>query len=135
MSFASRLDAIRDKPHHVRRQVAFASAVGVTAVIALVWLSVSLYVGAFEIQGSNFAELTGAASATGADTGAGSGSDAVAGAAAAGDPTSGAPALDVVGNADDGGAASGAQGQDQAPQAPAESPSAGSGSAQNIIPF
>lgn len=124
MSFAERLDAIRDKPHHVRQRVAFGLAGGVTAVIALVWLGASLATGAFAIKGSNFAELTGAQAATTTDASMG-GPDAVAGAAAAAPDTGGPAALQVLPSGDtnaDGAAAS---------PAAASDPSNG----QTIIPF
>ncbi|MBU6321512.1 MAG: hypothetical protein KGI78_02765 [Patescibacteria group bacterium] len=117
MSFAERLDRIREKPRHVRERVAFGIAGGVTAVIALAWLSISLYTGAFAIQGSSFAQLTGAEQPAAGDSGAG-GAPQVAGAAAAAPAdTAGPPALQVISPAD--------------PSASSSSPQSG----QTIIPF
>lgn len=52
------IDYVKSKPHHVREKVVFATAGGITAVIALTWLVGSLSLGLFAIKGSNFAEAT-----------------------------------------------------------------------------
>lgn len=49
------IDRVKAKPHHIRKQVAFASAAVGTGLITLVWLSVSLATGAFSIKESSFA--------------------------------------------------------------------------------
>lgn len=50
------VEHLRSKPHHVRKQVAFTTAAGVTFVIALAWLVYSAQTGLFSIQGSSFAD-------------------------------------------------------------------------------
>jgi hypothetical protein len=54
------IEVIRRKPEPVRRQVALGAAVFITALIALLWLGVSLLTGSFALGGSNnsFAEAT-----------------------------------------------------------------------------
>ena len=76
---------IKGKPHHVRKRVAFAAAANGAGIIALVWIVGSLSAGAFAIQGSTFAESTGAESAAtiAADNGSNSTDGRIAGAAAA----------------------------------------------------
>lgn len=49
------IDSIKAKPHHIRKQVAFASAAVGAGLIALVWLVGSVTTGAFSIKGSSFA--------------------------------------------------------------------------------
>ncbi|MGD0328776.1 MAG: hypothetical protein ABSB00_03700 [Minisyncoccia bacterium] len=48
----------KEKPHHIRKRIAFAATTGITALIALVWLVGSFSSGAFAIRGSTFAEST-----------------------------------------------------------------------------
>lgn len=52
------IEHVKGKPHHVRKQVAFAVAGGGTAFIALVWLVGGIALGTFAIQGSSFADAT-----------------------------------------------------------------------------
>ena len=49
------IERIREQPHQVRKQVAFATAAALTACVALIWLVGSLATGAFAIKGSSFA--------------------------------------------------------------------------------
>lgn len=89
------IEHVKTKPHHIRKQVAFTMAGGVTGIIALVWLSVSLSANAFAIQGSNFADATQqdellVASSTDAST------TGLAGAAAALPDTSGPARIEIV---------------------------------------
>lgn len=74
------IEYVKGKPHHVRKQVAFATAAGVTAVVALVWFFSTLSAGTFAIQGSTFADSTSEASTTTNSVQSNSG---IAGAAAA----------------------------------------------------
>ena len=126
---ANRLDAVRAKPHHVRRQLAFLASGVITGVIAIAWLGISLYTGAFALKGSNFAQITGAEpAATGSgDSGGGIDNSGVAGVGAAEAATGEtvAPGLDVIGAGDSGGGTGGDQSD---PQSAAQS-------GQNIIPF
>lgn len=57
------IERVKGKPHHVRRKVAFGTAFGVTASIALLWFGFTLSAGTFALQGTTFAESTGAAPA------------------------------------------------------------------------
>jgi hypothetical protein len=75
------IEYVRGKPHHVRKRVAFATAAGITAVIALVWFIGSLSLGAFAISGSSFADSTGQSPAVTTDNN--TGDTGIAGAAAA----------------------------------------------------
>jgi hypothetical protein len=76
------IEYVKGKPHHIRKQITLAIAGGVTALIALVWFFGTLSSGAFAIQGSNFADSTGAEPAVVAGTNNPSDSG-IAGAAAA----------------------------------------------------
>ena len=53
------IEHIKGKPHHVRKQVAVATAAFGSALVALVWFVGSYASGTFAIQGSNFALSTG----------------------------------------------------------------------------
>ncbi|MFA7302180.1 MAG: hypothetical protein WC030_00310 [Candidatus Paceibacterota bacterium] len=55
---ADHVEHLKTKPHHVRRKVALGVAGGVTSLVAVLWLGVSLSTNAFAIQGSTFAEST-----------------------------------------------------------------------------
>lgn len=48
---------VKEKPHHIRRQIAFLSAAAGAGVIALVWFVASISTGAFAISGSSFADI------------------------------------------------------------------------------
>ena len=58
------IEHVRGKPHHIRKQVTFASATVFTALIALVWFAGSLSVGTFAIHDNSFATATGGPEAT-----------------------------------------------------------------------
>lgn len=75
------IETVKEKPHHIRRQVAFAVAGGLAAFIGLVWLIGSLSLGAFAIKGSTFADAAGEGSFTPSEYG--DGTSQLAGAAAA----------------------------------------------------
>lgn len=79
------IDSIKARPHHIRKQVAFASAAVGTGLITLVWLSVSLATGAFSIKESSFAANAeqGNTVMAGGDTSSGNQNLAGVGAAAA----------------------------------------------------
>jgi hypothetical protein len=53
------VEKVREQPHHIRKQVAFGAAGAITGLIALVWVGISLSMGAFAIEGSDFAKSTG----------------------------------------------------------------------------
>ena len=48
------IERVKSQPHHIRKQIAFASAAAGTIIIALVWLAGSLATGAFAINGNSF---------------------------------------------------------------------------------
>jgi len=48
------IDHIKGQPHHIRKQVAFASAGALTIVIALTWFVGSLATGTFAIRDTSF---------------------------------------------------------------------------------
>ena len=50
---------VKSQPHHVRKRIAFATATFGAALVALVWLASSIGTGAFAVQGSSFADITG----------------------------------------------------------------------------
>lgn len=75
------IEHIKAKPHHIRKRVAFGVAAGTSVLIGLIWLVGSFEMGAFAIQGSNFAMSTGQGDVV-ATTSA-SGDQGLAGAAAA----------------------------------------------------
>jgi len=52
------IEYVNGKPHHIRKRVAFSSAVAGTALIAVIWFVGSISAGDFAIQGSNFADST-----------------------------------------------------------------------------
>lgn len=87
------IERVKEKPHHVRRGIAFGSAGLIAAVIGLTWFSVSFSSGAFAIQGSSFADAT-----QGSDTVTTQGSQdtSLLGAAAAADAESGPARIEVV---------------------------------------
>jgi hypothetical protein len=76
------IEYAKSKPHHIRKRIAFTAAATITAVVALVWFFGTLSSGAFAIQGSTFAESTGAEPTVVNNPGS-SNAEGVAGAAAA----------------------------------------------------
>ena len=96
------IEHIKSRPHPVRRRIAFASAAGGAGVIALVWFFGVFASGTFAIQGTNFAESTGAeqsgvAVAAPSDNNSGQPAQAgLAGAAAAISGPSKAPGIEIV---------------------------------------
>ena len=52
------IERAKEKPHHIRKQIAFGAAGGIAGFIAIVWFVGSLASGTFAIQGSSFAEST-----------------------------------------------------------------------------
>ncbi len=83
------IEYIKGKPHHIRKKIVFATAGCLTAVVALIWFAGTLSSGTFAIQGSNFAESTGAESSV--VTG-GASNTGIAGAGAALESDKNAPA-------------------------------------------
>lgn len=71
------IEYVKEKPHHIRRQIAFASAAAGAGVIALVWFVASISTGAFAINGGSFADIATGEPVTVVDAGG------LAGAAAA----------------------------------------------------
>lgn len=56
-SIFEHIDNVKEKPHHIRKQVAFAVAGSTTAAIAFVWFAGNLALGVFNIQGSSIADV------------------------------------------------------------------------------
>jgi hypothetical protein len=50
------INKVKEKPHHVRRQVAFSAALVVTGAIALVWFALLASSGTFALGDANFAD-------------------------------------------------------------------------------
>jgi hypothetical protein len=50
------IEYVKGKPHHIRKRVALAVTIVVTALIALIWAAGTLSMGGFAIQGSTFAD-------------------------------------------------------------------------------
>ena len=73
------IERIKQKPHHIRKRIAFGTAAAGTAVIALVWLVGNLSLGTFALKESSFADAVG----TGGIEATGDVSQNLAGAAAA----------------------------------------------------
>jgi hypothetical protein len=83
-SLTDHLERIRQKPHHVRRQIAFGTALGITLIVTIGWLGAKAGAGTFALNSpatdafdtkqafsetkSNFSELLGAAGAAGGAT-------------------------------------------------------------------
>lgn len=89
------IEYVKGKPHHVRKQVALATATGITAVVALVWFFGTLSSGTFAIQGSSFADSTSGDSSAVTGTN-GSSDSAIAGAAAAVEDQSAPAHIEIV---------------------------------------
>jgi hypothetical protein len=85
------IEYVKGQPHHIRKQVTLAVAGGLTALVALVWFFGTLSSGIFAIQGSTFAESTGAEPTVVAGTN-NSADSGIAGAAAAINSDTSAPA-------------------------------------------
>jgi len=110
------LDRVRERPHHVRRRIAFGTAGLLAGAIGLLWLGTSLATGAFAIQGAGFADATsGGIEVAPKGAPANQGLAGAAGAPSAGDTS--ATQVEVVPSSD----------------APIRSPS--SGASSTIIPF
>ena len=50
------IERVKGQPHHIRKRVAFGSAAIGTAVIAFMWLSVSIGTGTFALKDTSFAQ-------------------------------------------------------------------------------
>ncbi len=78
------IEKIREKPHHIRKQIVFSSAVVGAVAIALIWIIGSVSTGAFAIRESSFADIGAQGAELQNTTGnSGSGTAGIAGAAAA----------------------------------------------------
>jgi hypothetical protein len=58
MSLTHHIKRVHAQPHHIRRQIAFTLASGLTVLIAFVWLVGSVATGSFAIKNSSFAEAS-----------------------------------------------------------------------------
>jgi len=92
MLLTRHIEAVRQKPEHVRKQIALGIAVLLTAIIALIWLAVSVATGTFALtppSGNTSGSLA---------TPSASGSSSLVGAAGASLTGSSGPArIEVVG--------------------------------------
>ncbi|MDO8623881.1 MAG: hypothetical protein Q7R54_00820 [bacterium] len=95
MNVMTHIERIREKPEHIRKQVALGIAVILTAIIALVWLGASLATGTFALRGSSFAENTSEATPVATKSGGFMSLLGAAGAALTG--SQGSPHIEVVG--------------------------------------
>ena len=93
-SLAHHVNTVKAQPHHVRKQVAFATAFIVAAFIALVWAGASFATDAFAIKGSSFADASGAETTNVAA--GGSNTSLTASAAEAGQGAGKAPGIQIV---------------------------------------
>jgi hypothetical protein len=61
MPLTRHIEDVRQRPEHIRRQIALGVAALITAIIALIWLGTSVATGAFALKGSSFADATSGA--------------------------------------------------------------------------
>lgn len=92
-SFLNYLEDLKAKPHHVRKQVAFAAASAGTGLIAFVWFLGSLSSGAFALKGTTNTAPAAAVVAASSDTGS---ADGLAGASAAIGSQSGPARIQII---------------------------------------
>lgn len=117
-SLAHHINHIKSKPHHVRRRIAFGVAGALAVFIGVVWIAGSLSLGTFAVNGSSFAQSTGAEVPV-PQAGQSSQQAALAGAAAALQQTETASHIEIVN-----------------PQSPTATTASSSDTAgQTIIPF
>ena len=88
------IERIKEKPHHVRKRIAFGTATALSAFIALVWFTGSIATGAFAIQNPPIA--ADAAQADAVATTSASGDQGLAGAAAAVQDTNAPAHIEIV---------------------------------------
>ncbi|MFA5744786.1 MAG: hypothetical protein WC887_01070 [Candidatus Paceibacterota bacterium] len=50
------IENAKGKPHHIRKRIAFATATGMSALIAFVWFAGSLATGSFAVRDTSFAD-------------------------------------------------------------------------------
>ena len=89
------IERMKEKPHHVRKQVAFSVAALMSACIAFLWLVASTMTGAFAITGSSFADSTNQTTEL-VTTDANGTPQGLAGAAAAYDDDEGPARIEIV---------------------------------------
>ncbi len=53
------IEQVKRKPHHIRKQIAFATAFGGTALVAFVWFASSISSGTFALKVTSFADIAG----------------------------------------------------------------------------
>jgi hypothetical protein len=90
------IEYAKSQPHHIRKRIAFAAAAAFTAVVAVVWFFGTLSSGAFALQGSSFADSTGAESAVATSTNPDSSEGMAAAAAAIPDDTNAPAHIEIV---------------------------------------
>jgi len=68
-TLSDHIEHVKTKPHHVRQRIAYATAGGTTALIALFWLFGSITLGRFALPSNSFADSAGSSIiATGDET-------------------------------------------------------------------
>jgi hypothetical protein len=88
---------VKEKPHHVRKRVAFVSAAAGAGIIAFVWLTTSLATGVFALKpDSSFADNASTGATASAPTTGGSEDLAGAGAASAASDANAPAHIEIV---------------------------------------
>ena len=88
------IEHIKGKPHHIRKNIAFATAMGGTALIAFVWLVGNVSAGTFALKPTSFADLAGQQPTV--ETVSPNANSGIAGAAAALDSKDTTPRIQIV---------------------------------------
>ncbi len=86
---------VREKPHHIRRRIAFGGAAIGAGIVAFVWLAGSLGTGAFALKDTSVADSTGGATVTTASADVAN-SQGLAGAAAATEDANAPAHIEIV---------------------------------------
>ena len=89
------IEHIKGKPHHIRKNIAFATAMGGTALIAFVWLVGNVSAGTFALKPTSFADIVNQ-KGTVEIVGPENGPENLAGAAAALDSKDTTPRIQIV---------------------------------------
>jgi hypothetical protein len=96
-SISGHIKTIREKPHHVRRRIAFATAGVGAGLLAAVWLVSSISAGVFALKPTSFAQSTEGTPVTVVNENDTSGTDLAGAAAAPATQDANAPAhIDIV---------------------------------------
>src|SRR3989344_6676324 len=88
------IEHIKGKPHHIRKNIAFATAMGGTALIAFIWLVGNVSAGTFALKPTSFADIANQKGTI--ETVSPNGSENLAGAAAAFESKDTTPRIQIV---------------------------------------